>query len=192
MMSKKEKREVEVPIERDDVEVTMDGDTRVDTQSEMADRTDLERELQSAVDRLQRLQAEFENYKKRAARDAAVYEQRVTDRVILDFLPLYDNLQRAFHSLSSNGDHVTFVEGVEQIFGQFLQLLEAKGVRRIETKDQPFDPELHEAMLSVPSAVEKNVIVEEFMPGYVRNERVLRPSKVSVSQGNPLREEDPE
>ncbi len=183
MSSKKEKREVEVPIEHDE---------RINTEAEATDRSTVEIDLQSAVDRLQRLQAEFENYKKRAARDATVHEQRVTDRVIVDFLPLYDNLQRAFHSLSSNGDHETFVEGVEQIFGQFQQLLEAKGVRRIEIKDQLFDPELHEAMLSVPSDVAKNVIVEEFMPGYVRNERVLRPSKVSVSQGKPLSEEDPE
>jgi len=183
MSPKKEKREVEVPIEHDE---------KTETEAATADRSTIQIELQSTVDRLQRLQAEFENYKKRAARDAMVHEERMTDRVIVDFLPLYDNLQRAFHSLSSNGDHETFVEGIEQIFGQFQQLLEAKGVRRIETEHRPFDPELHEAMLSVPSDVEKNVIIEEFMPGYVRNERVLRPSKVSVSQGKPLSEEDPE
>jgi molecular chaperone GrpE len=153
----------------------------------------LENELRSTIDRLQRLQAEFENYKKRALRDAAVQNERTSDRIILDFLPLYDNLERAFQSLSSNEDVETFVTGVEQIFAQFRQLLEIKGVTRIEALNQPFDPQLHEAMLSVPSSdVEKNVIIEEFMPGYVRDERVLRPSKVSVSQGPQLDEEEPE
>lgn len=183
MSRNKEKRDAETPIEQE---------ARGEADAGTLQRLDLEEDLRANVERLQRLQAEFENYKKRAARDAAAHEQRVTDRIILDFLPLYDNLQRAFQSLSSNGDHETFVEGVEQIFGQFQQLLEGKGVRRIDTQEQLFDPQMHEAMLSVPSDLEKNRIVEEFMPGYVRNERVLRPSKVSVSQGMPLSEEDPE
>lgn len=164
----------------------------VNLQSEGAANPKLENELFLTIDRLQRLQAEFENYKKRALRDASAYEQRVGDRIIVDFLPLYDNLQRAFRSLSSNQDVETFVTGIEQIFAQFQQVLEAKGVVSIETTNQPFDPALHEAMLSVPSDVEKNSIVEEFMPGYMRDERVLRASKVSVSQGPPLSEEEPE
>lgn len=174
--------------------------TQADKQTEIEDSLELQSEetaspesqLRSTIDRLQRLQAEFENYKKRALRDGAAYEQRLADSVILDFLPLYDNLQRAFQSLSSNHDVETFVTGVEQIFTQFQQLLEAKGVEPIETKNQPFNPVLHEAMLSVPSDVEKNMIIEEFMPGYLRNERVLRASKVSVSQGLPLSEEEHE
>jgi molecular chaperone GrpE len=161
-------------------------------QSEETTSSELENELRSTIDRLQRLQAEFENYKKRALRDASAYEQRVSDQLILDFLPLYDNLQRAFQSLSSNQDVETFVAGIEQIFAQFQHVLEAKRVTPIETENRLFDPAIHEAMLSVPSKLEKNIIVEEFMPGYMRDERVLRPSGVSVSQGPPLSEEDPE
>jgi molecular chaperone GrpE (heat shock protein) len=81
---------------------------------------------------------------------------------------------------------------MEQIFAQFQQVLEAKRVAAITTEDRFFDPALHEAMLSVPSKSAKNMIVEEFMPGYMRDERVLRPSRVSVSQGPSLNEEDPE
>jgi len=164
----------------------------LELQSEKTAGPELENELRLTIDRLQRLQAEFENYKKRTLRDAAIHEQRIGDRFILDILPLYDNLQRAFQSLSSNQDVETFVAGIEQIFAQFQQALEAKGVTPIETKNQPFDPALHEAMLTVPSDVKKNTIVEEFMPGYMRNEYVLRASKVSVSQGQPLSEEEPE
>lgn len=164
----------------------------LELQSEETARPELEDELRLTIDRLQRLQAEFENYKKRSLRDAAIYEQRIGDRLILDILPLYDNLQRAFQSLSSNQDVETFVAGIEQIFAQFQQVLAAKGVSPIETKNQPFDPALHEAMLSVPSDVKKNTIIEEFMPGYMRDECVLQASKVSVSQGPTLSEEDPE
>ncbi|MFC2108758.1 nucleotide exchange factor GrpE, partial [Candidatus Bipolaricaulota bacterium] len=135
--------------------------TQADKQTEIEGSLELQSEetaspesqLRSTIDRLQRLQAEFENYKKRALRDGAAYEQRLADNVILDFLPLYDNLQRAFQSLSSNHDVETFVAGVEQIFAQFQQVLEAKGVEPIETSNQPFNPVLHEAMLSVPSDV---------------------------------------
>jgi molecular chaperone GrpE len=181
MSAKSKKKELET-------ETTLDHSGQADG---AAQDSVLQSELRSTVDRLQRLQAEFENYKKRASRDAAVYEQRISDRVILDFLPLYDNMQRAFESLASNQDVTTFVDGMEQIFGQFWQVLESKGIAPIDTAHQPFDPELHEAMLSVPSDVEKNQIVEEFMPGYFRDERVLRPSKVSVSQGPTLSEEEP-
>ncbi len=149
-----------------------------------------EEELQSAIDRLQRLQAEFENYKKRSLRDASLHEERVTDRVILEFLPLYDNLRRAFRSLATNQDVETFVDGMEQIFAQFRQVLESMGIQEIETVQQPFDPARHEALLSVPSELEKNRIVEEFAPGYTRDERVLRPSKVSVSRGDTCCEEE--
>lgn len=164
----------------------------VEVQDEAGLQPETGNELRSTIDRLQRLQAEFENYKKRSLRDAAAYEQRVSDRLILDFLPLYDNLQRAFQSLSSNQDVDTFVSGVEQIFAQFQQVLESKGVTPINAENEMFDPTLHEAMLSVTHELAKNTIVEEFMPGYTRDERVLRPSRVSVSQGPALDEEDPE
>jgi len=168
----------------------LDHETPVVTQPNGVAGT--EDELCSAIDRLQRLQAEFENYKKRALRDAAVFRERIGDQIILDFLPLYDNLQRAFQSLSSNHDVDTFIAGVEQIFAQFQQVLEGKGVMPINVENQAFDPMLHEAMLSVESDVEKNRIVEEFLPGYMRQERVLRPSRVSVSQGPSFHEEDPQ
>ena len=181
MSAKKKDHQTKKPI---------DVDISTNASSEGASRTDSE--LHATIDRLQRLQAEFENYKKRALRDAAAYQQRIGDQIILDFLPLYDNLQRAFQSFSSNHDVETLISGVEQIFAQFQQVLEGKNVVPIVVENQPFDPALHEAMLSVESDVEKNTIIEEFMPGYMRDDRVLRPSRVSVSQGPTLHEEDPE
>jgi molecular chaperone GrpE len=140
-------------------------------------------EIRSLIDRLQRLQAEFENYRKRILRDVAVVEERTSDREILVFLPLYDNLERAFSVYARDANVEAFVAGVERIFGQFAQILDQKGVRRIPTLGERFDPERHEALLSIHSQQVKNTIIEEFSPGYVRGERTLQPSKVSVSQG---------
>lgn len=140
-------------------------------------------EIRSYVDRLQHLQAEFENYKKRVLRDMGQLEERIVDREILDFIPLYDNLQRAFANYSDETDATTFVAGVEKIFAQFDQILKGKGVTPIPAEGEMFDPTKHEALLSVESSEEKNTILEEFERGYERNGRVLRPCKVKVSKG---------
>ena len=146
-------------------------------------------ELQSCIDRLKRLQAEFENYRKRTAREVETLDEQITDQVLLDVLVLYDNLERAFQSYGADQNIESFVTGIEQIFAQFARLLERRGVERIASVGSPFDPSLHEALLTVASEEEKNTIVEEFEPGYRRNGRVLRPSKVAVSQG-PTTQED--
>ncbi len=142
-----------------------------------------EDEIKSLVDRIMRLQAEFENYKKRMARDVEVMRVRAEDGAILDFLPLFDNLERAFGTYAKDHDKDALASGVEQIFGQFAQILEQKGIKRLRTVGETFDPALHEALVSVASEETKNIILEEFSPGYVRNGRTLRPSKVAVSQG---------
>lgn len=149
-----------------------------------------EEEIRSYVDRLKRLQAEFENYKKRVLHEMANLEERVSDREILYFLPLYDNLQRAFTSFSGNNDAQSFIEGIERIFAQFDEILKQKGVSPIETIGSLFDPAKHEALLSVESDKERNEILEEFERGYLRNGRVLRPSKVKVSKGKTETEEE--
>ena len=140
-------------------------------------------QIASYIDRLQRLQAEFENYKKRTLREMAGLEERIVDREILDFLPLYDNLERAFENLSGDNNVEAFVQGIERIFAQFDQILKTKGVSPIEAAGTRFDPNRHEALLSVPSEEERNTILEEFERGYLRHDRVLRPSKVKVSSG---------
>ena len=148
-----------------------------------------ETEIQSCIDRLQRLQAEFENYKKRVARDVGALADRVVDQVLLEFLTPYENLERAFRSYTSDQNVESFIAGVEQIFALFARIFEQRGVERIESIGAPFDPALHEALLVAPSEEEKNTIIEEFSPGYRRDGRVMRASKVSVSQGSAAQEE---
>ncbi len=161
--------------------------SKTDVTAQLAQKDE---EIREYIDRIKRLQAEFENYKKRVLRDMASLEARVSDREILDFLPLYDNLERAFASYNGNNDAQSFIEGVERIFAQFDQLLKQKGVTPIEAEGTLFDPTKHEALLSVESDKERNVILEEFERGYLRHGRVLRPSKVKVSKGIKATKED--
>ena len=149
-------------------------------------------DAKALIDRIQRLQAEFENYKKRVARETAEREDRAVDRILLDVLPLYDGLQLAFENYSRDRDAEAFVSGVERIFAQFEDILKSKGVTRIDATGTSFDPALHEALMTLASDRERNVIVEEFSPGYVRDGRTLRPSRVGVSQGpvQPTEEEE--
>jgi len=148
-------------------------------------------EVADLTDRLQRLRAEFENYKNRVAREANQRAEKVSDQLILDILPLYDALQLAFENFSRDKDAEAFVSGTERIFAQFEQILSGKGVSRIDALGQTFAPTVHEALLSLASEEPKNTIVEEFSPGYTRDGRTIRPSKVGVSQGiAPAKEEE--
>jgi molecular chaperone GrpE len=165
---------------------------QVEEQAEAPTETPVEEgatEFASCIDRLQRLQAEFENYKKRKAREISTLEDRIVDQVLLEFLVPYENLERAFRSYATDQNVEAFVDGVERIFAQFSRILDQRGVERIPSVGVPFDPALHEALLMAPSEEEKNTIIEEFSPGYRRDGRVLRVSRVSVSQGPAAGEE---
>ena len=180
-MSKKDKELTKKDIEHEEKEQRSEQDEPNTSLSEQLAVKD--EEIRSYIDRLQRLQAEFENYKKRMSREIGQIEERIIDREIIDFIPLYDNLQRAFANYSDETDAASFVAGVEKIFAQFDQILKAKGVTPIQAEGEKFDPTKHEALLSVESSEEKNIILEEFERGYERNGRVLRPCKVKVSKG---------
>jgi len=144
--------------------------------------TEKDEQLQAMTDRLKRLQADFENYKKRVAREREEFARLVEDQFLLKLLPIYDNMERAFRSYDHNNDKESFIEGMERIFAQFSRFLKDEGVRPIEALGRPFDPLLHEALLSVETDGPPNVVLEEFERGYMRAERVLRPSRVKVSR----------
>ncbi len=139
-------------------------------------------QVKALTDRLKRLQADFENYKKRVEREREEFARLVEDRFLLKILPIYDNMERAFRAYDHNSDKDSFIEGMERIFAQFSDFLRGEGVRPIEALGRPFDPLLHEALLAVETDGPPNVVLEEFERGYLRAERVLRPSRVKVSK----------
>ncbi|OFV86568.1 MAG: nucleotide exchange factor GrpE [Acidobacteria bacterium RBG_16_68_9] len=139
-------------------------------------------EAQQHYDRLLRERAELENFKKRVQRERSEAVQFAAEQLIRDLLPLIDNLERAIEHAESGGNGQPLVEGVRLVWKSALDVLERHGVSRVEATGRDFDPSVHEAIVQVPDADrEPNQVVQQFQPGYVLHQRLLRPAKVSVS-----------
>jgi molecular chaperone GrpE len=142
-----------------------------------------DRRLQETIARLQRLQADFENYKKRVARERDEQIRRAENEMLLEIVPVYDGFERAFQAYQDDGDPDAFVEGMERVFAQFRDVLADHDVHPIDAEGQAFDPSRHEALMSTETDDHPpNTVVEAFERGYARGETVLRPSRVMVSR----------
>jgi molecular chaperone GrpE len=134
-------------------------------------------------DRLIRLQAEFENYKKRMAREKADYLKFAAESLLLEFLPILDNLERGVASARAEAAPAALVDGFEMIVRLFRSTLDKAGVKPMDAVGKPFDPSLHQAIaqVDVPGGPE-NAVVEEIQKGYLLEGRVLRAAMVKVSR----------
>jgi molecular chaperone GrpE len=143
----------------------------------------LSAERASLYDQLLRRQAEFENYRKRVERERSLLYQRGRDDVLLQFLPVVDNFERALSSLeSSEGDAEALRHGVDLIHRQFKDALSKFGLEPVESVGQTFDPHLHEAVTTEATDKHKeNTVIEEFQRGYKIGDKLLRPAKVKVA-----------
>jgi molecular chaperone GrpE len=130
---------------------------------------------------LRRTQADFENYQKRARRDAEEERRYALKPLALDLLPALDNLERA---LSAAKEESPLSKGVAMVQNQLLEALRRHDIRRIEAAGQPFDPNQHQAVMQQPSADQPpNTVLQVLEHGYLYHDRVLRPSKVVLSKG---------
>lgn len=142
-----------------------------------------EKEIKGHHDRLLRLAADFENYKKRAAKEKEDWTKFANEDLIRAILPFIDNLERAINHAEKVADTGVLIEGVRLTIQQLLQVLNRFGLSSFESVGKPFDPNVHEAMLVVETDEhEPNQVVEEFQKGYLLNDRLLRPATVSVSK----------
>ncbi|MBI4639490.1 MAG: nucleotide exchange factor GrpE [Candidatus Tectomicrobia bacterium] len=141
------------------------------------------KEAESYLDRLSRLQAEFENYKKRVIKEREEYFALATAELILKFLPILDNLERAMAALGTSSHPDALGEGIKIILQQFKATLTNIGVEEIQSIGENFDPLKHDAMMIVESPDhDDQTIIEELEKGYYFKERVLRPAKVVVAK----------
>lgn len=130
----------------------------------------------------QRTKADFENYQKRAARDLAVERRYALTPLALDILPALDNLDRAMDAAKQAGETGPLVQGVAMVQSQFLDILRRHGITRMDAQGQPFDPNLHQAVMQQPSAeVAPQTVLQVLETGYMLHDRVLRPARVVVS-----------
>src|SRR5215471_4506439 len=140
-------------------------------------------EKSALYDKLLRGQAEFENYRKRTERERGELYQHGRDDVLLQFLPVVDNFERALSSLeTSEGDAEALRHGVELIHKQFKDALSKFGLEEVEAVGQTFDPHVHEAVTTEATDKHKeNTVIQEFQRGYKIGDRLLRPAKVKVA-----------
>jgi molecular chaperone GrpE len=140
----------------------------------------LEKERDEHLDDLKRVAAEFENYRKRVARDQASLAARAHERLVKELLPVLDDLERALEACDSERGRVE--EGVRLVQRELQEALGKEGLVEIETNGN-FDPHVHEALLSQPSEQDDGAILEVLQKGYRLGDRVLRPARVVVAQG---------
>ena len=136
-------------------------------------------QIDETEDRLKRVAAEFDNYKKRNAKERdGMYNSLVAD-IISNFLPVIDNLEKAMEAETKDEE---YKKGIELVLKQFKDVLVARGVTEIETVGKTFDPELHEAVSSVQDDTKgEKEIIQEYRKGYKIGDRVIRHSMVVVA-----------
>ena len=138
-------------------------------------------QLDELKDLIQRLQADFENHKKRADKEKGELVQYANQKMVLELLPVLDSFEAAL----ANSD-----EGMKIIYTQLIKSLSAYGLKKIDAKGKKFDPNMHEAMMTEPGK-EDDVILDELQSGYVMNDLVVRPTKVKISKKNDKKKHRP-
>ena len=139
----------------------------------------LQAAVQEKEERVLRLQADFENFRRRTAKEKEELSAVVTQGILKDMLPLLDNFERAMAAEAKDID--SFKQGVEMIFKQFGEVLVKNGLEHIEVEGQKFDPNFHQAVMRVENPdLEDETIAQELQKGYMVKGRVIRPSMVQV------------
>ena len=144
----------------------------------------VQQEAAEAQDRYLRTYAEFENYRKRTQRDLAEFRKYANEQLAQDLLTVVDHLGLALkHAQEAGGSGQGLQEGVELVYKQFSDVLEKHGIKPFKSIGEPFDPQLHDAMMQVEAAdVPENTVVQVFQDGYWYHEKVLRHARVGVSK----------
>ena len=153
--------------------------SKVEEQLEIA-----ETELLEMKDKHIRLQAEFDNYRKRTLKERMELLKTASESLLISILPVIDDFDRAVQTLDMVEEDSHLKDGVMLIYSKFQDFLKQNGVKEIEAKDQPFDTDLHEAITKFPAPSEemKGKIIDVVQKGYYLNDKVIRHSKVVIGE----------
>ena len=180
----KESKEFENPEETASEEISVESVGPKESEETEEDLLEKERTLaRNMEERFLRVNAEFENYKKRIVRENSERFKYFNLDLIKELLPSLDNLERAItHAKSENKDFESMIEGLEMVNKMTHEVFEKFGVSRVNTVGEVFDPNIHQAVGVVQSdSVPENHIVEECLGGYLLHDRIIRPAMVRVS-----------
>jgi len=171
-----------------DVESTETPDETVVSEAPVEDEStdpvaELEAKLEQSEEKYLRLYAEFENYKKRTRQELDTERTYRAQSVLRDILPAIDNIERALAQQGESDEFKSLHKGVEMVYESLLHSLKENGLEVIEALDQPFDPNLHQAVMQESDErKDSGIVLEELQKGYKLKERVLRPSMVKVNE----------
>jgi molecular chaperone GrpE len=148
-----------------------------------ADLAKARAEAESYLDDLRRLQADFDNFRKRTLREQTARAASASQALVARLLPVLDNFELAVTSAEQSRDFDRMLKGVEMVFGELREVLEGEGLVRIEAEGKPFDPERHEAVIAVEEeGIEPGTVVDIVRTGYELRGKVLRPAMVKVAK----------
>ncbi len=143
--------------------------------------------VEELTDLVKRTQANFENYRKQNQAYIEDFRKMAARDIVLQLLPILDNIELALKTVPAEaiqGTFKNFLEGMQQIHSQFLEVLRHNQIVQLETVGKNFDPYCHEALMKVPSELPANKIIEEFQKGFTMYGKVLRHAKVKISAGS--------
>lgn len=144
---------------------------------------ELEKKLEEMENRYLRLQADFDNSRRRSRLDLEAAQKYRAQSLITELLPALDNFERALKVESDHEETQSLLQGMEMIYRALVEALKKEGVEVIEAVGKEFDPHLHQAVMQVSEeGFDSNIIVDEFQRGYLLKDRVIRPSMVKVNQ----------
>lgn len=140
---------------------------------------ELTEQLSAEKDKYLRVAAEYDNFRRRSLKDKEDAADKAKSAVIIEFLGVIDNFERA---LASESADESFRKGVEMIYNQYVEILKKQGVEEIEAMDKPFDPNIHSAVTQVTDEnLGENVVCQVFRKGYIMNGKVIRHAMVAVA-----------
>lgn len=182
IMSEQDAEAVEAEVIEEQAEIQEDTPSIFDA---------ITQEVTELRDRYARLQAEWDNYRKRTQAEREQERVRASENLVVDLLPVLDDLERAINHAKESGEGGTLTGGVEAIQNKFLQILEKHKVQQIEALGKPFDAMQDQAVgTEEDPSVPEETVVKVFQQGYRMGERVIRPAMVVTSTGGPAQAPD--
>ncbi|WP_223591306.1 nucleotide exchange factor GrpE [Neobacillus bataviensis] len=143
----------------------------------------LQEKLDAADNRYLRLQADFDNFRRRTKLDLEASEKYRAQKLIMDLLPALDNFERALKVEADNEQTKSLLQGMDMVFRSLVDALKKEGLEPIEAVGKEFDPHQHQAVMQGEDEnYGSNIVIEEFQKGYLLKDRVIRPSMVKVNQ----------
>lgn len=189
---KNDKKQDRIDIENEGTEIVDNLEETVADPEENADETaSLAEQLTATEQALEKekkeylfLMAEFDNYRKRVVKEKAEIIKNGAEKVLAGLLPIVDDFERGLKATKDSEDAKSVYEGMELIYNKLMKFLESNGVKPMESTGATFDPELHEAIASIPAPSDdlKGKVIDTTQTGYTINDKVLRHAKVAVGE----------